>query len=190
MQFIKFASAAAMLASSVAATSVEFVSQDNTNRTVYFTCNPGHAEIPTAVLAPGATITVPFPDGWQGNFHTIAEGEDNVPGMLGEVCMNCWNGISYFDVSAIVTRVGNTDAVADLHGIKQMFPKSSGQPISGCESYDTFCDAAYYNWDDVQTKSTSEQIIVTTVGTPSSEAARSVKAVRAHPRHFLEHVKN
>jgi hypothetical protein len=172
---------AASLAAVAVANDIEFVSQDSIDRTIIFQHNPEYADIANVNL-PGLTnVTVPFPDGWQGNFHVITEGAPDVTGMLGEVCMNCWGGINYFDISGIVARVEKTDAVTDLNGIKQLFPKESGTPISGCESYDEFCDASYYNWNDVQTRTTTESTLVCTVGT---KGAQTNKKTRRHPRHF------
>jgi hypothetical protein len=167
------------MASVVLANFVEFVSQDSADRTIIFQHNPGFDDIPATPLPGHANVTVSFQDGWQGNFHAIKQGAPDVTGILGEVCMNCWQGLTYFDISGIVSRVDLTNTVVDLSDIKQLYPKESCSPVSGCEMYDQFCDAAYYNPEDVLTRSTSESTLVCTVGTP--ETKKGIRRQHRHP---------
>jgi hypothetical protein len=79
--------------------------------------------------------------------------------MLGEVSLNSWNGLTYFDVSAIVDP-------SDHDNVKQMWPVKSQTPMSGCEVFP--CNNAYWLPDDVQTKATSETDLMTTLGSGST----------------------
>lgn len=153
MQFTKLASilAAAALAS---AHTVSFQSLDETDRTIYFTSTNDAAVSPTQVSG-GATVNVTLPEGWTGNWYSVSEGAENVPGMLGEVAFDSWDGISFFDVSAIVNP-------NDVNGVKEIYPAESKTPVSGCEVFP--CDNAYYSPDDLQTKATSEIDLICTLG--------------------------
>ncbi len=144
----------ASLAALASANTVKFVSQDSTPRTIIFTAQAG----------------------WIGNFYSISDGAAAVPGMLGELRWDGWNGLHFFDVSAIV----NKD---DIHGVKTIYPKVSKKPSSGCQSYINGCAHAYYQPDDIQTKSTTESDLVCTVGTKETSADDVVE--RRHPRHFV-----
>ncbi|KAL1870289.1 hypothetical protein VTK73DRAFT_2703 [Phialemonium thermophilum] len=154
--------AAAALAS---ANSITFVSQDNTDRTVYFTSNPGSEELPSVTVPAGSTQKVEFPYGWAGNYYSVSAGADNVPGMLGEVNFNAWGDLNFFDVSAIVNP-------ADHDGVQEIYPAGSKQPVSGCGLFP--CNNAYYNPDDVQTKSTTEPDLITTLGRASDLDSRDL----------------
>lgn len=158
MQFLKLASAlaAATLAS---ANTVTFKSLDNVGRTVHFTPNAGGNDIEHITVPGGGSKKVEFPQGWVGNFYAVSDGQSNTAGMLGEVAFNGWNGITFFDVSAIVNP-------NDHVGVKQMYPASSSTPISGCEVFP--CNNAYYLPDDVQTKTTTETDLICTLGGGSS----------------------
>ena len=165
MQFFKLASllTAAALA---AANSVTFQSLDNIGRTIYFTPNAGLAQISPVKVQGGASLQVTFPQGWIGNFYSVSDGAPNVPGMLGEVAFNGWNGITFFDVSAIVNP-------NDHSGVKQLWPAGGASPVSGCEVFP--CNNAYYLADDVQTKTTTETDLICTLGNGNSR--RSVEEV-------------
>jgi hypothetical protein len=109
------------------------------------------------------------------NWYSVFKGADIVPSVLGEVAWNGWDGITWFDVSTIV----NSN---DLDGVKTLAPKSSDTPYSGCESYVDGCDNAYYAADDVQTKSTTENALVCTLGNPISIPKPTE---RRHAGHFI-----
>jgi len=166
---------ASLAALASAQNTVEFVNQDSTVRTVYFTQQEGLAYIDPVTITGLTNCTVTFPSGWIGNWYSVSEGADDVPGMLGEVAWNGWDGITWFDVSAIVNP-------NDLDGVKTISPKFSGTPYSGCVSYVDGCDNAYYAADDVQTKATTETALVCTLGTPSSSPKPKG---RRHARHFI-----
>jgi hypothetical protein len=156
MKFFRTLLAAAGLAS--ATNTVTFMSQDSTERTIYFTQNPGFDSI-NATTVPGNTnVTVEFPTGWIGNFYAVSKGSPNLAGMLAEVAWDSWGAMTFFDVSAIVN-------ATDINGVKQLWAPG-GSPISGCTLFP--CANAYYLADDVQTKATSENSLYCTLGGGSS----------------------
>jgi hypothetical protein len=137
------------------AASVTFWTLDDAQRTIYFTCNPGSADIDPVTVSGQQNTTVNFPDTWQGNFYAVQDGAANVPGMLGEVNFGSWHGLTYFDVSAIVDP-------NDKDNVKQLFPSGSYEPMSGCDNFP--CNNAYYLPDDIQTKATQESDLICTLG--------------------------
>ncbi|KAL7953183.1 hypothetical protein V8C34DRAFT_297639 [Trichoderma compactum] len=158
---MRFATSVATLIASAAlssAATVTFWTLDDAQRTIYFTCNPGNADIPPVTVDSTKNTTVTFPDTWQGNFYAVKEGAANVPGMLGEVNFGSWHGLTYFDVSAIVDP-------NDKDNVKLMFPAESYEPMSGCVNFP--CNNAYYLPDDIQTKATMESDLITTLGSGS-----------------------
>ncbi|KAK7409589.1 hypothetical protein QQX98_008251 [Neonectria punicea] len=159
MQFSTALLALAATASSVVANTVTFWTLDDATRTIYFTPSEGHVEIESVTVNAEKNTTVAFPDGYIGNYYAVQEGETNAPGMLGEVTFGGWNGLTYFDVSAIVN-------AADHNNVKQMWPKKAMQPMSGCEVFP--CNNAYYLFDDVQTKVTDELDLISTLGEGSA----------------------
>ncbi|KAM7194961.1 hypothetical protein V8F20_007687 [Naviculisporaceae sp. PSN 640] len=160
MQFTKLISLLAAAVVATAENTVTFVSQDSIDRTVFFTSNPDSADLPDVVVPGHQNVTVSFPQGWQGNWYAVQEGEPNVPGMLGEVAFNGWNGITYFDVSAIVNP-------NDKNNVKQMWPAGEEEPVSGCVIFP--CNFAYYLPDDVQTRATFTSDLFCSLG--SAEAS-------------------
>ncbi|KAH6611235.1 dnase1 [Trichoderma cornu-damae] len=154
------ASVAALIASAAlsSATSITFWTLDDVQRTIYFTCNPGQADLEPVTVNSQQNTTVAFPDTWQGNFYAVQDGAANVPGMLGEIAFSSWNGLTYFDVSAIVDP-------NDKDNVKQIFPAESYEPMSGCVNFP--CNNAYYLPDDVQTKATQECDLICTLGSGS-----------------------
>lgn len=151
----------AMIASAAlaSAASVTFWTLDDVQRTIYFTPNPGSAELEPVVVNNSEKKVVEFPDVYVGNFYAIADGDENVPGMLGEINFSGWIGLTYFDVSAIVDP-------SDHNNIKQMWPAETKTPMSGCETFP--CDNCYWLPDDVQTKVTHEVDLITTLGEGST----------------------
>jgi hypothetical protein len=137
------------------ANTVTFKSLDTTDRTIIFTPNAGLPAVPSVEVPGGQDTTVEIPHGWIGNWYSVSKGEPDVPGMLGEVAFNGWNGITFFDVSAIVNP-------NDHHGVKEMYPAGEAKPTSGCKLFP--CNNAYYIWDDVQTKATQETDLICTLG--------------------------
>lgn len=157
MQFLNIAALLVAAATTALATEnkVIFQSIDDVDRTVYFTPNAGLAPLTPVEVPAGKQVNVTFPHGWIGNYYAVCQGKPNKPGMLGEVAFNGWNGLTYFDVSAIVDP-------SDHDGVAEMWPASALKPTSGCQLYP--CANAYYVWDDVQTKVTPETVLVTTLG--------------------------
>jgi len=159
MQFATSVLALVASAAVSSAASVTFWTLDDVERTIYFTHNPESTAIDPVVVSSAEKTTVNFPDAWVGNYYAVPKGSENVPGMLGEVQFGGWNGLTYFDVSAIVTP-------GDHDNVKQMWPAGSQTPMSGCEVFP--CNNAYYLPDDVQTKVTSEVDLIQTLGSGST----------------------
>ncbi|KAF9783607.1 hypothetical protein IL306_008795 [Fusarium sp. DS 682] len=159
---MKFAAAFIGLVASAtyaAAASVTFVTLDDKERTIIFTPDPGFEGPESVTVSSAKEVTVDFPDKYIGNFYAVQKGQENKPGMLGEVTFGGWLGKTYFDVSAIVDP-------NDKHNVKQMWPKAAATPMSGCESFP--CDNCYWLPNDVQTKVTDEVDLITTLGEGAS----------------------
>jgi len=173
MQFTTSALFAA-LAAAVAANTVHFVNQDNTERTIIFTPQEPLEQIPTLVIPGMGTGEATFPDSWIGNWYSVSAGKENVPGMLGEVRFNGFAGATYFDVSAIV-------APNDAEGVKMIMPKNSDEPVSGCQTFP--CSNAYNKWDDIATLSTPDTDLICLLGNISNQRRRALARM---PREFIE----
>jgi hypothetical protein len=76
-----------------------FVNDGTSPMTLQFTPNAGEKAIDGLTLKPGETKTVPFPDGWSGNFRSTAG--DGKAATLGEVKFNGGGNQTYYDVSYI-----------------------------------------------------------------------------------------
>lgn len=159
MHFSTSVLAAVASAATVSAASVTFWTLDNVQRTIYFTPSPGHTQKEPVVVNSNSQTTVDFPANYEGNFYAVPDGSPNVPGMLGEVLFGGFEGMTFFDVSAIV----NPD---DHSNVKQMWPASSNSPMSGCEQFP--CSNAYYLPNDVQTKVTDDVNLMTSLGSGST----------------------
>ncbi|KAF4624499.1 hypothetical protein G7Y89_g13673 [Cudoniella acicularis] len=157
--------AATALATLAAAGSVNFVNQDGTTRTIKFTANSGLEAIPDLIIKGYGTATQDFPEAWIGNWYSVSEGAADVPGMLGEVRFNGYAGANYFDVSAIVNP-------NDKDGVKEIFPKNSNTPVSGCQTFP--CSNAYNQPDDIATLSTTDDELVCLLGNLSNERKRGL----------------
>ncbi|KAI6783024.1 uncharacterized protein J7T54_002186 [Emericellopsis cladophorae] len=134
---------------------VTFWTLDDVTRTIYFTSNEERFPMEPVTVSSAEKTTVEFADGYVGNFYAVPEGDGPQDAMLGEVKFGGWGEMTYFDVSAIVN-------ANDKNNVKQMWPADSQTPMSGCEVFP--CDNAYYLWDDVQTKVTTEDHLITTLG--------------------------
>ncbi|HEY8608092.1 MAG TPA: hypothetical protein VIM12_13335 [Noviherbaspirillum sp.] len=64
-----------------------------------FTQNAGLESIPDLVVPPGESRTVHFPQGWSGNWRSLAGGGDAFT--LGEVAFQGWQGMTFYDDSRI-----------------------------------------------------------------------------------------
>jgi len=159
MQFTTAVLAALGSAALTSAGKVTFWTLDDVRRTIYFTANENRWTMDPVTVDSSEKTTVDFPEGYVGNFYAIPEGQENTPGMLGEVKFAGAEGKTYFDVSAIIDP-------SDKNNIKQMYPAESHSPMSGCVVFP--CDNAYYLPDDVQTKVTEEEHIITTLGEGST----------------------
>lgn len=169
MQFTtSILAAAAALATVASAGTVHFINQDSTTRTLIFTPTAGFDAIDSLTVSGDSTASQSFPAGWIGNWYSVSDGADNASGMLGEVCFDSWGGLTYFDVSAIV----NPD---DTNGVKELFPLSTGTPVSGCQTFP--CDNAYNQPDDIQTQTTDSNELVCLIGNLSS-SKRSVSSTK------------
>jgi len=141
------------------AASITFWTLDDVQRTIYFTSNENSHIMDPVTVSNAEQTTVQFPDEYVGNFYAVADGQENKPGMLGEVKFSGWGGSTYFDVSAIIDPNDKTN-------VKQMYPADSQSPMSGCEVFP--CNNAYYLPDDIQTKVTEENHLITTLGEGST----------------------
>lgn len=157
MQFFKIASILAAAVGAVQAINqVTLKSIDDVDRTVYFTPSAGHEQLGSVEVGAGQSVTVEVPFQWIGNWHAVHKGQPNTgTGMLGEVTFNGWGGKNYFDVSAIVVP-------EDKDNVAEMWPADEpNTPTSGCKNFP--CDNAYYVWDDVQTRVTTQSHIICTL---------------------------
>ncbi|TVY51927.1 hypothetical protein LSUE1_G010296, partial [Lachnellula suecica] len=143
---------------------------DSTTRTIYFTANEGLESYDALTVEGLSSANQTFADSWIGNWYSVSEGADNVPGMLGEVTFGGFAGATYFDVSAIV----NPD---DNNGVKQIFPKNQDTPVSGCQTFP--CLNAYNKADDIATLSTDETALVCLLGTLSNDRRRGHRHTHA-----------
>ncbi|KAG9250653.1 DNase1 protein [Emericellopsis atlantica] len=159
MHFITCVLALLSSAAIVSAGKVTFWTLDDQTRTVYFTSNENKFPMDPVTVSNVEKTTVDFADDFVGNFVAVPEGELYRDGMLGEVKFGGWGGMTFFDVSAIVVP-------DDKDNVHQMWPADSQSPMSGCEIFP--CDNAYYIWDDVQTKATTEDHLITTLGEGST----------------------
>lgn len=185
MQFLNTILPAAVALASLAsaANSVAFINQDQTVRNVVFTSESDLdvAQIPTLVINGSQTVNQTFPTGWIGNFYSYNQGSENVPGMLGEVRFDGWNGLVFFDVSAIVN-------ATDTDGVKQMYPQGSSPsslstPVSGCNTVGVKCLNQYNSWDDVATQSTQSSNLVCLLGNLATTTRR--RHVEVYPRSYV-----
>lgn len=183
MGFFTKIAALAVVAGAVAraANTVTFVSLDSTNRKVIFTPSEGHSELDSIEVAGEATEVATFPEGWIGNWYSVSEDADNTSGMLGEVTFQGWNGITYFDVSAIVN-------AEDLDGVHEMWPASENSVLtktlmSGCSIFP--CNTAYYLPDDVQTVTTEETELYCSLGSQASNSTTKRDANKVVARNFV-----
>ncbi|KXX78751.1 hypothetical protein MMYC01_203637 [Madurella mycetomatis] len=76
----------------LAGNTITFVSQNRSPRTVYFTSNPGFANIDDVHVPGGASVAAPIPWGWEGNAYTAIGSRPVVPSMLMEVAYNKAHG--------------------------------------------------------------------------------------------------
>ncbi|KAF7929224.1 uncharacterized protein EAE98_005143 [Botrytis deweyae] len=149
------------LLASVMANSLEFFTQDTTERTVFFTPNTGSAEVPSLFLPAKPVdkyaIVVQFPQGWSGSFKAILPGETpNVPKVTGEITFQGFQGKSYYAVSAV-------DNCCDNSGIRYLVPKAHGD-ASGCIMAPFPCTESYSRPGDMQVKSTSDVSFLCVLG--------------------------
>jgi hypothetical protein len=178
MYFAKLGSFLALAATALAG-SITWVSQDNSDRTIHCTPNAGLAQLPDVQVLAGDSVMVSFPQGWIGNCYAVVAGQPNVPGMLAEVAFDSWNGLNFYDVSAIVNP-------ADHNGVHELFPtEDPNEPLSGCAVFP--CDHAYYLPDDVQTQSSQSGALTCTLGVnTASKRQASGKEYPLFPRQFVE----
>jgi len=146
------------------ANSVTFVNQDATKRTLVFTPDISHQPIGDVIVPSFQEVAVNFPASWIGNVYSVSEGAPRVDGMLAEFVFQGFQGMTFFDVSAIVNP-------HDHDGIHELYPASQKglkekQNVSGCVVFP--CNTAYYHPDDVQTHASVEMDFICTLGTYSN----------------------
>lgn len=150
---------------------VTFKAMDSTDRTIVWT---GSSPIEDTTVPGGQNVTVAVPQGYIGNAYSVSSGATNAPGMLAEFAFNSFADATYFDVSAIVNPEDKT-------GIYQMYPADTHSPISGCNKF--ACGNAYYLPDDIQTKSTTCNHIIVTLGAgPMDVSELQTRGVENFPR--------
>ncbi|RKF55978.1 putative dnase1 protein [Erysiphe neolycopersici] len=155
-----------------AANSVHFVNQDIITRTIVFTPERGQPQISSVIIKGNSAEHKMFPFGWTGNWYSVSEGAADVPGILGEVRFDGFDGATFFDVSAIVNPNDN-------QGVKQLFPAGTNRPISGCDLFP--CANVYRKSDDLQTLSTYSKDLICLLGSSQSKARRSNRKVMENP---------
>ena len=183
MQFINTILFAATALASLASAhnTVDFINQDNTIRHIVFTSqeDTGAAKIQDLIVPGLGTASQTFPTGWIGNWFSYNEGQKHDLGMLGEVRFDGWDGLVFFDVSAIVN-------ASDNDGVKVLYPKGlnpahSSTPVSGCQT--PICANRYNNWDDVATKATKITDLVCLIGNLATTERR--RDAKVYPRSFI-----
>ncbi|RKF55616.1 putative dnase1 protein [Golovinomyces cichoracearum] len=157
------------LALLAAANSVHFINQDTISRRIIFSPEEGSSTLQSIDIPGNSEAHQNFPVGWSGNWYSISKGGANVPGMLGEVRFDGYNGATYFDVSAIVNPNDN-------EGVKQIFPASTNKPVSGCQIFP--CANVYKKADDLQTVSTDSKDLICLLGNIPQHRRRGKRLVR------------
>ncbi|KAF5877872.1 putative dnase1 protein [Botrytis fragariae] len=131
---------------------LQFLSQDTKERTVFFTPNAGSAEVPS-FFVPASSVdgnaVVHFPQGWSGSFKAVLSGESpDVPKVTGEITFQGWQGETYYTVSAVQNCCDNS-------GIRSLASQFTS-PISGCIEAPFPCTASYSRPGDIQVKSSPD----------------------------------
>ncbi|KAF7906870.1 hypothetical protein EAF00_001148 [Botryotinia globosa] len=129
--------------------SLQFLSQDNIERTIFFTPNAGSAEV-SSFFVPAASANtnavVRFPQGWSGSFKAILSGETpDVPKITGEITFQGWQGETYYAVSAVQNCCDNS-------GIRSLASQFTS-PVSGCIIAPFPCTDSYSRPGNIQVKS-------------------------------------
>ncbi|THV54458.1 hypothetical protein BGAL_0026g00290 [Botrytis galanthina] len=145
--------------------SLQFLSQDNTERTIFFTPNSGSAGVPS-FFVPGISVdgmaVVQFPQGWSGSFKAVLSGENpDSPKITGEITFQGWQGETYYAVSAVQNCCDNS-------GIRALAPKVHGL-TSGCIISPFPCTESYSRLGDIQVKSSADCDFQLIGGNPSME---------------------
>lgn len=196
MQFTTIFSAALALATLTSAVNntVYFRNQDNTTRTIVFTSEAdlGLAPMDNLVIPGHQNATQEFPEGFIGNWFSVSEGAEMVPGMLGEVRFQGYMGMTFYDISSIVND-------QDTDGVKMLYPAgmdpyNATTPTSGCNSVVGKCLTQYNAPDDIATMATDGTHLVCLLGNNNTETItadtrrRKQKARRSYelfPRSFV-----
>lgn len=164
---MQYSTKLAMLASATLASATNYVTlvnMDSTDRTIVWT---GTSSIDNTDVPGNTNVTIEVPYGWVGNGYSVSSGKElGTPGMLAEFAWNSYADATYFDVSAIVDST-------DTEGVYQMYPVDTQDPVSGCWSF--ACSNAYYLPDDVQTKATTSEHIIVTLGAGTIDNTETTK---------------
>jgi hypothetical protein len=160
------------------AASVSFINQDSIPKTIVITASEGNQVIEDVIIGGNSEVTVDFPKYWIGNWYTVNHGNEDLPGVLGEVAFNAYNGYTYFDASAIVNPTDNV-------GVKQIYPRSELEngrtdTFSGCQDYSQPCYNCYNQPDDIQTVVTQDEDLVCFLGTlQTSQGPEEIEPIQA-----------
>ncbi|KAF7959231.1 hypothetical protein EAE96_002746 [Botrytis aclada] len=139
---------------------LQFISQDTNERTVFFTPNAGSAELPSFFVPARSVDTnavVHLPQGWSGSFKAVLSGENpDVPKVTGEITFQGWQGATYYTVSAVQNCCDNS-------GIRYLAAEYSG-PTSGCIQAPFPCTESYSRPGDIQVKSSPDVDFICILG--------------------------
>ncbi|PQE06869.1 DNase1 protein [Rutstroemia sp. NJR-2017a BVV2] len=145
----------------------------STPRLLQFVPVPASYAIPKRLIPAHSSFSISTPL-WNGLFKAVApDTSEHGPEttVIGEVCFDCWQGITFFDVSAIwnccdnsgVHWMGSVEPSASGKGVQELWNQASAKgEISGCRTFP--CDGVYNLPDDEQTKSTREDEIMVVLG--------------------------
>ncbi|KAK6615961.1 hypothetical protein H4I95_01113 [Botrytis cinerea] len=138
------------LLTTVMGNTLQFLSRDSNERTIFFTPSDGSAGIPSFFVPANAVSTnsvVHFPQGWSGSFKAVLSGENSdVPKITGDITFQGWQGETYYTVSAVQNCCDNS-------GIRTLAPKFDS-PTSGCIQAPFPCTESYSKPGDIQVQST------------------------------------
>ncbi|KAH8591169.1 hypothetical protein B0O99DRAFT_520215 [Bisporella sp. PMI_857] len=183
MQFVNtlLLAATALASVAAAANTVQFINQDSTTRHIVFTSQEDIAadKIENLVIGGLETKNQTFPTGWIGNWYSYNEGQYHELGMLGEVRFDGWNGLVFFDVSAIVNST-------DTEGVKILYPQGENPnyksaTVSGCQT--DICTNRYNVWNDVATKATLNSNLVCLIGNLATTERK--RGAKVYPRDYV-----
>jgi hypothetical protein len=104
-------------------------------------------DMPDVWVGPQQSVDIQYPSVWEGAFRSCREDQIcHHPAVRGEVCLNCYEGKNWFDVSA----VDNATDQTGIHWLRANDRPDHPEGYSGCEKFP--CPTCYLNPNDEQTK--------------------------------------